>query len=94
VNVTTSYQIVTRIVLGARPVGVNFSQDGQRVYGTDYGVGSLDTPTAAGLAFLTTGVFAPLRDGQFSVFDVATDTMLGSKTTVGAGPASMVVKSP
>jgi YVTN family beta-propeller protein len=87
---TQSNAIVQRIPLGARPVGIHFRHDGKRLYVTDYGVGSLDTPTSAGLAFLTMGVFTPLRDGQVSVYDVATGALVGSKITVGAGPTSVV----
>jgi YVTN family beta-propeller protein len=64
---TTTDRVVQRIMLDARPVGVQFSQDGERLYVSDYGVGSLDSPTSAGASFLNTGIFMPLRDGQVSV---------------------------
>lgn len=90
---THSNEIVKRIELDGRPVGVNFSQDGKRVYITDYGVGSLDSPTSAGQEFLTTGVFTPIRDGQVSIFDTGTDKLIGKKIRVGPGPSSIVAFS-
>jgi YVTN family beta-propeller protein len=91
---TETNETVQRIALDGRPVGVNLSQDGKRVYVTDYGVGSLDSPTSAGQAFLVTGVFTPIRDGQVSVFNTTTGERIGDKIAVGAGPTSIVVKAP
>jgi YVTN family beta-propeller protein len=91
---TKSNEIVKRVALDGRPVGVGFSQDSQRVYITDYGVGSLDSPTSVGQQFLITGQFTAVRDGQVSVFDTATYQQIGEKVTVGAGPNSVVAHSP
>jgi YVTN family beta-propeller protein len=91
---TKSNEIVKRIDLGARPVGVTFSQDSKRVYVTDHGAGSLDSPTSAGQAFLLTGVFTPVRDGQVRVFDTTTYKQIGENVVVGAGPNSVVAHSP
>jgi YVTN family beta-propeller protein len=91
---TKTDAIVQRIMLDARPVGVQFSQNGERLYVSDYGVGSLDSPTSAGASFLNMGIFMPLRDGQVSIFDLKSGARLGDKITVAAGPTSLVVDSP
>jgi YVTN family beta-propeller protein len=91
---TKTNEIVKKVDLGARPVGVSFSQDSKRVYITDYGVGSLDSPTSDGQTFLMTGAFTPKRDGQVKVFDATTYEQIGETITVGPGPSSIVVHSP
>lgn len=91
---TKNNQEAQTIPLDGRPVGLAFNKDSTRVYGGDYGEGSLDSPTSAGREFLLTGKFTSTRKGRVNVFDTSTGKRVGSAIEVGPGPSSMVVNAP
>jgi YVTN family beta-propeller protein len=86
---TASNQVVKRIPLGARPVGVEFNEDGSRVYVTDFGPGSSDEPVK--IAYLTTGVYDGQTPGQVRAFDTGTGQQVGKTVTTAPGATSVVV---
>lgn len=86
---TSSYAITQTIELTGRPVGVNFNDDGSRVYVTDFGPASLSVP--ADVTYLTTGNFTGSGNGQVSVFDVTSGERIGNVIDVGPGATSVVV---
>ena len=85
---TKTNTIARTFPLDGRPVGVNFSPDGSRVYVTDFGPPSLAKPVDTN--FLLTGSFSTSDPGQISVFDTATGKLVGEKLIVGPGPTSLV----
>jgi YVTN family beta-propeller protein len=86
---TTTNEIVQTIGLGGRPVGVNFSEDGLRVYTTDFGPTSKNAPVQ--LDYLLTGQYSATGNGELSVFGVASGARVGDTVELGAGPTSVVV---
>jgi DNA-binding beta-propeller fold protein YncE len=84
-------KITQTIKLTGRPVGVNFSPDGKRVYVSDFGPDSLKEQATAGLTFLASGQLTTKGPGTLSVFEVATGKQVGDSVTTGAGPTSIVV---
>jgi YVTN family beta-propeller protein len=86
---TQTHEITQTIEIGARPVGVQFDPSGERVYTTDFGSKSLDTP--ADSTFLLTGSFSTTDPGRIRVFEVESGEPVGEPITVGAGATSVVV---
>jgi YVTN family beta-propeller protein len=86
---TNTNKIVQTVALGGRPVGVNFSHDGLRVYTTDFGPTSKGEPVQ--LNYLLTGQYSASGNGEVSVFDVASGAPVGDSVELGAGPTSVVV---
>jgi YVTN family beta-propeller protein len=86
---TKTNTLVKHVKLTGRPVGVNFNADGTRVYVGDFGAESLSKP--ADTNYLLTGQLTATGDGTVSVYDTASDALVGEKITVGPGPTSIVV---
>lgn len=86
---TKTNEIVQTIELDGRPVGVEFNEDGSRIYVTDFGIESLaSTPD---LSYLLSGTLTATGPGQLSVFDTATGKRIGEKLQVGPGATSIVI---
>lgn len=91
IDIASAKLVQPTIKLDGRPVGVNFSPDGKRVYTTDFGAQSASEPLMIG--YLLTGTFSATGPGQVRVFDVASGQPVGETITVGPGPTSLVVSS-
>jgi YVTN family beta-propeller protein len=87
---TTRNEIVKRIPLNAKPVGVEFNTDGSRVYVTDFGPDSVNEPLSVGLTYLTSGVYNGTGNGQVRAFDTKTGAQVGSTVSTGPGATSVL----
>jgi len=93
VAIDTKTNVISRTIkLTGKPVGVNFSADGKRVYTTDFGTASIGQDPLIGLNYLLTGVYSGGGSGQVRAFDVATGEAVGSTASTGPGATSVVVK--